>query len=73
MKWKITSNCVYPTIPQAYTSILGAYSFRYFLPPMVVLVNFGVYLCLTGVREVPEPSDTSTANVYTCKFADIFI
>ncbi len=24
-------------------------------------VNFVVYLCLTGVREVPEPSDTSTA------------
>ncbi len=25
-------------------------------------VNFGVYLFLTGLREVTEPSDTSTAN-----------
>ncbi len=24
-------------------------------------VNFGVYLFLTGVREVTEPTDTSTA------------
>ncbi len=26
-------------------------------------VNFGVCLFLTGVREVPEPSDPSTASV----------
>ncbi len=26
-----------------------------------IQVIFVVYLCLTGVREVPEPSDTSTA------------
>ncbi len=28
-------------------------------------VNFGVYLFLTGVREVIEPSDTSTAVGFT--------
>ena len=30
-------------------------------------VNIGVYLFLTGVPEVTEPSDTSSANVSPCR------